>query len=116
MSEKGPEIRAAIAYDLWKLKLISPALIVNFEHLRPCYQHWLPRLTDKTEDDFIEKAYNLFGGNSFDPDKEVTATTTSTSVAGPSDAPRRPNLPTRSRAALRHSSTCPPAVPTTPSP
>lgn len=88
MSEKGPEIRAAIAYDLWKLKLISPALIVNFEHLQPCYQHWLLRLTDKTEDDFIEKAYNLFGGNSFDPDEEVTATTPSTSVTGPSDAPQ----------------------------
>ncbi|KAI3477891.1 hypothetical protein L1887_60197 [Cichorium endivia] len=88
MSEKGSEIRAAIAHDLWKLKLISPALVVNFEHLRPCYQHWLPRLTDKTDDHYIEKAYNLLGGDSFDPDEEVNAPTPSTSMAGPSNAPQ----------------------------
>jgi hypothetical protein len=84
----GYEVRAAIAHDLWKLKLNSPDLIVNFEHLRPCCQHWLPRLTKETQDNLIEKAYDLLGGDSFNPDAEVTAPTPSTSVAGPSNAPQ----------------------------
>lgn len=86
-SKKGSEVRAAIAYDLWKLKLISPDMVVNFEHLRPCYQHWLPRLTKETEDDFIEKAYNLLGGDAFDPNKEDTPPAPSPPIAGPSRAP-----------------------------
>lgn len=66
--KKGSEVRAAISYDLWKLKLKAPDFVINFNHLRPCYQHWLPELTKANQDAFIEKAYELLGGDSFDLD------------------------------------------------
>jgi hypothetical protein len=53
-----------------EILLVSPDMVVNFERLRACYQHWLPQFTDRTDDNYIKKAYNLLGGDSFDPNRK----------------------------------------------
>ncbi|KAF6767099.1 HNH nuclease [Kalmanozyma brasiliensis GHG001] len=60
----GSAIRCAISWDLWRVK-VRGHYKINFEQLRPCYQHWAPQVEKTTQAAFIEKAYELLGGDDF---------------------------------------------------
>ncbi|SPO25668.1 uncharacterized protein UTRI_03033 [Ustilago trichophora] len=86
--EKGSEVRAAICYDIWRLKLVSHFVTINFERMRPVYLALIARYGDSNKDleRMIEKAYVRLGGDAFaqtaaadtdedaDNDGEVTTT------------------------------------------
>lgn len=59
------EIRCAIFFDLWRLKIIGAEYALNFEHMRPCYLHWTPQLKKETARALVEKAYQRMGGDAW---------------------------------------------------
>ncbi len=67
VKNKGAEIRTAIFWDLWRLKLNGQDLAVNFEWLRPWYLHQVPTLTREKEasEVVVKRAYDLLGGDTF---------------------------------------------------
>ncbi|CBQ71121.1 hypothetical protein sr16905 [Sporisorium reilianum SRZ2] len=79
----GSEIRCAIHADLWRIKNRGQDLRVNFERLRPCYEHWVKRLAKHTQQQIIEKAYELLGGDGFARANSTPALKQATPVDAP---------------------------------
>jgi hypothetical protein len=65
MEDKAGEVKAAIFYDLWRLKLKGVNYTINFEHMRPWYLYHLPTLSDDNDLRIIEKAYQRLGGDAW---------------------------------------------------
>ncbi|SPO45131.1 uncharacterized protein PSANT_02817 [Moesziomyces antarcticus] len=62
VDKTGSEVRAAIQYDLWRLKLLDRHMTVNFEKMRRVYIHLLVHCT---EYEAVEMAYECLGGDGF---------------------------------------------------
>lgn len=61
----GAQIQLAIFLDLWRLKLIGPEFTINFEWMRPWYVHQVKVLNKSNQENLIERAYQLLGGDDF---------------------------------------------------
>ncbi len=62
VDKTGSEVRAAIQYDLWRLKLLDRHMTVNFEKMRPVFIHLL---VHRTEYEAVEMAYECLSGDGF---------------------------------------------------
>jgi hypothetical protein len=61
----GAEVKAAVYWDVWRLKTKGKEFTVNFEFMRPWYLHYVDSLCPENEASIIDLAYDRMGGDDF---------------------------------------------------